>query len=445
MDRKQIGTLVAALGLLVILLIGYMGYRNGLLLPSRVEAQDEDTGDVELDDLENVIWASGNLEPVEWARLSSRSSGLVQEIHVSEGQEVSKDTVLLTLANEDAQADVLVAEAAVAEAQASLDQLLATATEAEVASAQAHLASAEAAVLMAAGRMLELQAGIESAQALVRVAEAEYGVLASPPTQIRETAAEANVEVAQAAVRQAQAAYNLVQGDPQIGARPESRALYEATAALEAAQAQAALSLSGATNQQLAAALATIDSTKAQLMISESQTSGVEGEMQAAMAQRKSAQAALNMLLNGATAEDVAMSQARLQSAQAALTAAKARLDSYQVMAPFDGQVGIINTRVGEVVLLGDMLFQFGNTNRLHIRTTDLRETDVIHLSLNMPVEVSFDALPDQIFQGTITQIAPVSNTDRGSTSYTVQIDVPNLDQRLRWGMTAFVNISIGG
>jgi multidrug efflux pump subunit AcrA (membrane-fusion protein) len=58
-----------------------------------------------------------------------------------------------------------------------------------------------------------------------------------------------------------------------------------------------------------------------------------------------------------------------------------------------------------------------------------------------MAVEVTFDALPDRIFEGTVTDIAPVSNTEKGSTNYTVHVDVAALDESLRWGMTAFVNI----
>ena len=38
---------------------------------------------------------------------------------------------------------------------------------------------------------------------------------------------------------------------------------------------------------------------------------------------------------------------------------------------------------------------------------------------------------------------APVSNTDKGSTNYTVRIAVDDMDERLRWGMTAFVNIQV--
>jgi HlyD family secretion protein len=65
----------------------------------------------------------------------------------------------------------------------------------------------------------------------------------------------------------------------------------------------------------------------------------------------------------------------------------------------------------------------------------------VVRLSTDLPVEVTFDALPGRTFQGRLTKIAPVSTTEKGSTNYTVQVDVTDLDKSLRWGMTAFVNI----
>ena len=36
----------------------------------------------------------------------------------------------------------------------------------------------------------------------------------------------------------------------------------------------------------------------------------------------------------------------------------------------------------------------------MRVETTDLRETDVARLAIGMPVEVTFDALPDRTFRG---------------------------------------------
>ena len=163
--------------------------------------------------------------------------------------------------------------------------------------------------------------------------------------------------------------------------------------------------------------------------------------MRSAMAAVDSAEAALNKLREGATAEDIAMAEARVASARAALTSASAQLHLTQVTAPFDGQVGLVNVRAGETVNPGDPTVLLGDTRRMHVETTDLRETDVVNVHDGQTVEVTFDALPDRIFDGTVTSVAPVSSAEQGSTNYTVDVDVADLDPALRWGMTAFVNI----
>ena len=104
-------------------------------------------------------------------------------------------------------------------------------------------------------------------------------------------------------------------------------------------------------------------------------------------------------------------------------------------------QAGAVSARPGEMATPGQALLTLGDTSRMHVETTDLRETDVGRLKMGMTVEVTFDALPGRTFQGTIRQIAPMSSAEKGSTNYTVTVDVAGLDPSLRWGMTAFVNI----
>lgn len=395
------------------------------------------------DDLANVIWASGKLTPVSWAGLSPATTGVVSRIHVSEGEWVAAGQLLVNLDNGVAQSQVTMAEAALAEATAALTKVQAGATQAEVAATQAQVAAAEAGVTLAASQMLELQAAIDAANAGVAQAQRQYAELASHPTEAEKTAALAQVAVAREGVRQAQAAYNLVRGDPQLAARPEALTLAQMTASLEAAQAQATFTTQGATQQQLAVAAAAIDAAKAQVTMVESRAAGVEAGVKAAIAERDSAQAALDRLLAGATAEDVAMAEARVQSAQAAVVSAQAQLAQSQIVAPFAGQVGTINVRLGEQATPGEFSILLGDTRTMHVETTDLRETDVVRLAVDLPVEVTFDALPDQIFQGKITRIAPVSSAAQGSTNYTVQVDLAELNEQLRWGMTAFVNIHV--
>ncbi len=419
---------------------GYLRYQQTQEAAAQAAAAQQAES---VDDLANVIWASGKLTPVTWAGLSPAATGIVSQLPVNEGDWVAAGQLLLALDNGVAQSQVTIAEAALAEAEAALVKLQAGATAAEIAAAQAQVVAGEANVALAASGMLELQAAIDAANVGVAQAQRQYAELASHPNAAENTAALAQVAVAQAGVRQAQAAYNVVRGDPQIGARPESLTLAQMTASLEAAQALAAFTTQGATQPQLAVAAAAIDAASAQVIMAESRAPGVEAGVKAAIAARASAQAALDRLLAGATVEDLAMAAARVQSAQAALVSAQAQLAQSQVVAPFAGQVGTINVRLGEQATAGVFSILLGDTQTMHVETTDLRETDVVRLTVDMPVEVTFDALPDQVFQGTIARIAPVSSSTQGSTNYTVQVDLAELNEQLRWGMTAFVNIQV--
>lgn len=420
---------------------GYLTYQRQQQA-AQVASLDAAAQEQALAELEKVIWASGKLQPMRWAGLSPAVAGTVSAIHVAEGERVDAGQLLLEVANGVLQSEVDVAAAALAEAEAALDKLLAGATEHEISRAQAQVEAAQANVALAAGQMLDAQAVIDQANAQVNIAQQQYAELAAHPTAAEVQIAKAQVAVAEAAVKQAQAAYNLVRYDLEISARPESMHLYQSTAALELAKAQAAQINQGATPQQLAVAAAQINAVKVQANAAKNKGVSAEAGVKAAMAQLADAQANLAALLAGATQADLAIAQARVQSAQASLATAQAALQQTQIVAPFAGQVGTLNVRLGEIATPTQYALLLGDTEQMCIQTTDLRETDVVRLALDANVEVTFDALPGQSFQGKIVKIAPVSTTEKGSTNYTVELTVDRLDERLRWGMTAFVNIN---
>jgi len=190
-------------------------------------------------------------------------------------------------------------------------------------------------------------------------------------------------------------------------------------------------------------ARAQIDAARAQAAVARGQVPAAEAGVRAAQAGLARSQAALNRLKAGATAEERAEADARIASAQAALAAAQAQLTQTQVAAPFAGQVGAVTVRPGELAIPGQAVLTLGDTRAMRVETTDLRETDVARLRIGMPLEITFDALPGRAFTGTIVRIAPMSSAEKGSTNYTVIVDVPDLDPALRWGMTAFVNIQV--
>jgi HlyD family secretion protein len=86
------------------------------------------------------------------------------------------------------------------------------------------------------------------------------------------------------------------------------------------------------------------------------------------------------------------------------------------------------------IVLLGDL-------GQLQVETTDLNEKDIAGVNVGDKVTIAFDALPGIQVDGTIAKIAPKSSRTTG-VNYTATIDLAQIPEGLRWGMTALVEIA---
>ena len=158
-------------------------------------------------------------------------------------------------------------------------------------------------------------------------------------------------------------------------------------------------------------------------------------------AQYKATQAQVDALIAGATSEQIAVADAAVAQAQAAVDQAKAIRDQATLIAPFDGTVADVPVHEAQFVNAGMPIVVLGDLTQLHIETTDLNEKDISSVVIGGKVAVTFDALPGVSIGGTVTQIAPKSIESSG-VNYTVTIDLAQMPDRLRWGMTALVEIA---
>jgi multidrug efflux pump subunit AcrA (membrane-fusion protein) len=144
----------------------------------------------------------------------------------------------------------------------------------------------------------------------------------------------------------------------------------------------------------------------------------------------------------GPDPEELAVAQARVDNANAALTAAQARLDDLELLAPFAGIVSEIDVRDGQWVTIGQTVLQLADLGHLRVETTDLNEIDAARVKVGSRVKVTFDALPDVLVQGTVTSLAPKASQGSG-VNYKAVIELDEVVEELRWGMTAFVDIEV--
>jgi multidrug efflux pump subunit AcrA (membrane-fusion protein) len=365
-------------------------------------AEETPTPEMEMDFVP-VVSVTGEVVPAVWATVSAQTGGTVMEVLVEPGDEVAAGAPLALLDPTDAQLAMQQAEASLEAAQAQLALLEAGPRPGEVAAAEAQIEAAQAALAQAAAQRDQLTAG---------ATEAEIA------------AAEAEVVAAELARKAAEDQYDQIQG--KIHGWIEQEAILQLRAAeeaLEAAQARLAQVQDGAGAQIRAA----------------------QAAVQAAEAQQDVAQAQLDLLQAGATAKEVAVAQVAVAQAAAALETARVALGRAEVRAPFAGTVGAVSVRTGELVAPGQPLVTLGNLATLRVETTDLDEIDVARVAVGQEAAVTFDALPEQVFTGRVTRIAPMAEPGAGGVNYTVIVELEDLDPAIRWGMTAFVDIEVGG
>ena len=336
-----------------------------------------------------VVAATGIVLPSRWATLSFRIGGVVEDVLVDEGDQVREGQLLVQLDNTELEHAVAQAQAALATAQATLSQVEAPPRPAELAIAQASLAAADA-------QLAKLRSGATAEEI---------------------TAARGAMQTAALAVQQAQAAYDEVAWLEEIGEMPQALALQRATIEYEIAKAGYEALVRGASAEDIAATQAEVDR----------------------------ARASLALLSDGSRPEDVAVAEAHVAEVQAALAQAVSALDDAALTAPFDGTIGAVLVRAGELVNPGAPVVVLGDASEFRIETTDLNEVDLYLIREGQTVELTFEALPGRSMRGVVTQIAPMASLEQGGTNYEVTIDLENQDPDLRWGMTAFVDIFVGG
>ena len=124
---------------------------------------------------------------------------------------------------------------------------------------------------------------------------------------------------------------------------------------------------------------------------------------------------------------------------EARLAAAEAEVDAFEITAPFDGVVAEVKARAGSSVRPGEVAVVIADFSNWLVKTTDLTEIDVVELTENDPVLVTFDALPGVELNGTILSIGQTFSQNQGDVVYDVDVQLTEIHPAMRWGMTASV------
>jgi HlyD family secretion protein len=144
------------------------------------------------------------------------------------------------------------------------------------------------------------------------------------------------------------------------------------------------------------------------------------------------------------TANEQAVAQ--FKQSQAALDRARVNLRYSVIRAPISGVVISRDVDVGQTVaasLQAPQLFVIANDLEQMQVEASVDEADIGQIVEGQPATFTVDAYPEGQFRGRVTQVRLAPVIVQNVVTYTVIIEVPNRDMKLRPGMTATVSILV--
>ena len=198
--------------------------------------------------------------------------------------------------------------------------------------------------------------------------------------------------------------------------------------------------------KQVAVAQANLDESEQELaeLLGEPDTVETEAKRnQAAVAEANLDQAKeeLAELQGSVDLLEVALREANVLSAQLALDTAVQRLEGGILRAPMAGIVFLGNVEAGQVVNLNTRIVEIVDTSIVEVDGI-VDEIDVLFVREGARAEVTMDALPGEVLEGTVSDIASTGQSQQDVVSYPIriQLQLPEGVQ-LPEGLSAVANI----
>ncbi len=359
--------LIVLFGILVVISVGGFAYYNSAQSASQDAGEPEiQTATVRQGDLVVLASGTGTLVANGDMGLGFGTSGIIEEILIQVGDEVTEGDVLAVQGNrEDLDSSVASAKLAVLNAQEALDEIYKNADA------------------------VTAQASLDLANAQDEMKSAEYTIMVQ---QEGNRASEAMLDAAKAELTLAKAALGKAQSD------------YSKTSGSASEDAGKASALKNLANAQLRYDSAVRNWNWYTGSPSEIEQAQLEGDVALTEARVAEAERAFELVADGPNLKEIEKAELQLANASANLAVAERNLDESVIIAPFDGTILFIKSNVGDKVSIP--FITIVNLSQRYLEVF-IDETDLDMIDKDYGVEVVFDALPDMVFEGIVVQVDP--------------------------------------
>ncbi|MCU0550629.1 MAG: efflux RND transporter periplasmic adaptor subunit [Leptolyngbya sp. Prado105] len=402
-DRPKIPKWLIWLGVAGLLGVGgYFGYQQYTASQRQESRRRIQTVTVDRTDTALTISANGTVQPAQSVNVSPKSSGVLRQLLVKEGDRVEAGQILAYMDDSNLQGQLMQAQAQVATAQANVEKLEAGNRPQEIAQAEAQLAAAQANLdqLIAGNRPQEI------AQSRSQLA-----------------AAEANLQ---------QAESNFNQNQRLFGSGALSQREFDTSrTALATARAQV---------------------EQAKQVTNLQQTGTRPEEIEAARAQVEQLKQALSLQKEGSRSQDIDAARAQLMNAQGQLKTVQTQINDTIIRAPFRGVITRKFADPGSFVTpttsssavssaTSSSILSLAATNQI---VAKVPETSISRIKVGQSVTIEADAFPGKSFTGNVVQVANQSTVDQNVTNFEVKSAINDRENSLQAGMNVSVKFNVG-
>lgn len=384
---------------------------------------------------ENRIVGSGTIE-AEIVAITTEIGGRIVAIQADEGKEVRRDDLLVELDTSILRAKQNQLEAALATALANLAEVSAPPRPEDVAAAEAELQQAKAAHDGAYVVWQEMDSIVEDPLDLnvqINIARGDIAIL-------DKMVEAAQAELKAAEIQRDEAARNQLNDEAVTMSQVAVKQADAARANLAAAEAE----LAGA-HSQLALLIAIRDNPLSLI----TQSNAAKSAYEQAEAGVLVAEAKLASVQAGPMPEEIAIAEAQVRQAEAALASLEVQLDKLNLTAPRDGIITERPANPGELASPGATLMNLGDLDQVTL-TVFIPETQIGRVRVGQSARVEVDAYPGETFEGDVAFIAleaeftpknVQTEEERVNLVFAVKITLDNPDHRLKPGMPADAEI----
>jgi HlyD family secretion protein len=199
-----------------------------------------------------------------------------------------------------------------------------------------------------------------------------------------------------------------------------------------------------------------LDNERAQQLFAKDEVSAQDRD-QAATAQKraeaifKAAQQRYSEAVEGSRKEDIAISRANLNQANASLGLSQVNLGYSVLYAPMAGVVTVRQAELGEVVAPGSPVITLSDLDHIWLRAY-VAETDLGRIAWGQNVTITTDTYPGKQYHGRVSFISSTAEftpksvqttKERVTLVYRIKIDIDNPNRELKPGMPADARIDL--